>query len=152
MYAKKIDYVDYNGQERSETFYFNLTKTELTQMDMVQAGGLQGYINKIIETRNGKEVMDAFNMLLSKSYGEKSLDGRRFVKSPELYKAFTETEAYNKFFYDLVTDSKAAAEFVNGVVSSVMEELPKDQQVLTQAKMEAMIAQNNTSEAVETNN
>lgn len=141
MYTRKIKYVDYDGNEREETFYFNLTKTELTQMDMIQAGGLESYINRIIESKNGKDTMEMFNLILSKSYGEKSLDGRRFIKSPELYKAFTETEAYNTFFYELVTDAKVAADFVNGVVSSVMDDIPEDKRREAEAKYKEMLGE-----------
>lgn len=122
MFVKEVTYTDYNGNQRTETLYFNLTKSEMTQMNLAQEGGLDTYIKRIMETQNGQEIIDMFDLILSKSYGQKSLDGRRFIKSPELYQEFKETEAYNEFFFELITDSEKAADFVNGVVSSITED------------------------------
>lgn len=125
MYKEDITYTDYNGQERTETLYFNLTKSELARMNMTMAGGMEAYIKSIIASQNGQEIMDLFDMILSKSYGQKSLDGRRFIKSPEIYKEFTETEAFNEFFFKLVTNAEYAGKFVEGIVSSALKDIPK---------------------------
>lgn len=116
MIKKTITYKDYNGDERTETFMFNLTKAEILEMELTTIGGLEQLVNKIIETQDTKSLVKIFKELLCKSYGEKSPDGRRFIKSDELTKAFTETEAYSVLFMELATDSKAAADFVNGVI------------------------------------
>lgn len=118
MLAKTITYTDYEGTERKETFYFNLNESELIEMQVSATGGLTKYIEKIIESKDGGKIMAVFKELLFKSYGEKSADGRRFVKSEELSKAFSQTEAYNKLFMELCTDDKAAAAFVNGLLPS----------------------------------
>lgn len=116
MLTKTINYVDYDGNERSEKFYFNLTEAELVEMEVSATGGLTRYIEKILEGKDGAKIMGVFKELLFKSYGEKSPDGRRFIKSPELSEAFSQTEAYNKLFMELCTDEKAAAAFVNGII------------------------------------
>lgn len=116
MFKKRIKYVDYNGNQREEDFYFNLTRTELTEMEFSSAGGLQNYIQKIIDAQSGQEIITVMKDLIFKSYGEKSLDGKYFNKSKEISEAFSHTEAYDILFMELATDDKAAADFVNGII------------------------------------
>lgn len=116
MLAKTITYTDYDGTERTEKFYFNLTEAELVEMEVSATGGLTRYIEKILEGKDGGKIMSVFKDLLFKAYGEKSADGRRFIKSEELSVEFSQTEAYNKLFMELCTDDKAAAAFVNGII------------------------------------
>lgn len=116
MLTKTITYTDYDGNERTEKFYFNLNESELVEMEVSATGGLTKYIEKILESKDGGKIMAVFKDLLFKSYGEKSPDGKRFVKSEELSIAFSQTEAYNKLFMELCTDQNAAANFVNGII------------------------------------
>lgn len=116
MFKKRIKYTDYNGNQREEDFYFNLTRTELTEMEFSSSGGLQNYIQKIIDAQNGQEIIAVMKDLIFKSYGEKSLDGKYFNKSKEISEAFSHTEAYDILFMELATDDKAAADFVNGII------------------------------------
>lgn len=116
MYKKTVTYTDYNGIERTESFYFNLTKAEIVEMQLGVDGGWTERMQKIIDSKDGPTIMREFKKLIMMSYGEKSEDGKRFVKSKELSEAFLQTEAYNKIFMDIVTDSKAAADFANGIL------------------------------------
>ena len=116
MLKKTITYIDYNGVERKEDFYFNFTKAELTDMNLSVQGGLQAMIQKIVDTQDVPEIAKIFKEMIFKAYGEKSADGRRFIKSKELSEAFSQTEAYSELYMALATDSKAAADFVNGVM------------------------------------
>lgn len=120
MLQKSIKYVDYNGVEREETFLFNLTKAELMEMELGTAGGLTEMIQKIIQTKDQPSIIKIFKELILKAYGEKSADGKRFIKTDEhenpLSRAFSETEAYSNLFMELSTDDKAAAAFVNGII------------------------------------
>lgn len=116
MITKTIKYTDYNGVEREEPFLFNLTKAELMEMEMSIEGGLTEMIQKIIKTQNSPEIIKIFKELILKAYGEKSADGRRFIKSKELSEAFSQTEAYSQLFMELATDDVKAAEFFNGVI------------------------------------
>lgn len=116
MFKKRIKYEDFNGNQREEDFYFNLTKSELTEMEFSSSGGLQNYIRKIVDAQNGQEIIAVMKDLIFKSYGEKSLDGKYFNKSKEISEAFSHTKAYDILFMELATDDKAAAEFVNGIV------------------------------------
>lgn len=121
MFKKRIKYTDYNGNEREEDFYFNLTRTELTEMEFSSAGGLQNYIQKIIDAQNGQEIITVMKDLIFKSYGEKSLDGKYFNKSKDISEAFSHTEAYDILFMELATDDKAASDFVNGIIPKSLE-------------------------------
>lgn len=118
MYKKTITYTDYNGNERTEDFYFNLTKAELMEMEMSIPGGMKGMLEKIISAQDTGKIIETFKKILLKSYGEKSEDGKRFIKSPELSKAFSETEAYSIMFVELAQDATKASEFVNGIIPS----------------------------------
>lgn len=116
MLKKTITYTDYNGTERKEDFYFNLTKAEVMEMEMSTAGGLTEMINRIVAAQDAPTIMDIFKKLILKAYGEKSLDGKRFIKSDEISTAFSQTEAYSQLFMELATDADEASKFVNGIV------------------------------------
>lgn len=115
MLKKKITYVDYNGEERSEDFYFNLNKAELLEMSFSKEGGLEHYVEKIIKSQSGAEIMALFKEIICKAYGEKSFDGKRFIKSQELTEQFTQTEAYAQLYVELASNPDKAAEFINAV-------------------------------------
>lgn len=116
MLKKTITYTDYNGNERTEDFYFNLTKAECAEMEMSVNGGIVAMIEKIIATQEQPKLVSIFKEFILKAYGEKSLDGKRFMKSDEIRTAFAETEAYSILFMELATDSNKAAEFFNGII------------------------------------
>ena len=122
MLAKKIKYVDYNGDDQERTFLFNLNKAEIAEMEMTTPGGLVNHINKITDAQNLPELTALFKTLILKSYGEKSSDGQRFVKSKELSTEFSETEAYSELFVELISNADAAANFVNGIVPTISNE------------------------------
>ncbi len=128
MLKKTITYTDYDGQSRTEDFYFNLTKAELTEMNFSTNGGFEKWIEKIINARDSKEIIAVFKDIILKSYGEKSLDGKRFIKNDELRAEFSQTEAYSELFMELATDDKAAAAFINGIIpADVSQEMNKTQ-------------------------
>ena len=127
MLKKEITYVDQNDTERTESFYFNLSKAELAEMQLSANGGLETYINNIIEAKDGASMVQIFKDLILKAYGEKSPDGKRFVKSQEVSDGFAQTEAYSQLFMELITDDKAAAEFINGIMpKDLQEEMKKE--------------------------
>jgi len=116
MLKKLIEYTDFNGGKRSENFYFSLSEAELMDMELETVGGFQQMLQLIIDKQDIPKIVKAFKKIIRESYGEKSADGRRFIKSPELSEAFTQTNAYNKLYMELITDAKAAAEFLNAIV------------------------------------
>ena len=121
MFKKTITYTDYNGNERTEDFYFNLSKAELMEMEMSMPGGMKAMLERIISAQDTGKIIETFKKILLKAYGEKSEDGKRFIKSPELSKAFSETEAYSIMFTELAQDATKASEFVNGIVPSSLK-------------------------------
>ena len=120
MIKKNIKYTDYNGTERNEDFYFNLTKAEVMEMEMSTSGGLAETIKRIVAAQDQPAIIKIFKDLILKAYGEKSADGKRFVKSEEISVAFSQTEAYSQLFMELATDADEAAKFVNGIVPADM--------------------------------
>ena len=125
MITKKITYEDYNGNKRTEEFCFHLNKAELMKLELGVKGGLTELMQRMIAAQDSPEMLKIFEELVLKSYGVKSLDGRRFEKSEELAREFTQTEAYSELFMELTTDPKKAAEFFNGVIPADMaKDLP----------------------------
>lgn len=137
MIKKKVTYTDFDGNERTEDFYFNLTTAEITEMEMSVDGGLGVMLQKIIDAKDGKRIINMFKELVLKSYGIKSDDGKRFIKNDEVRDAFVQTQAYSDIFMSLATDDNAASEFVKGI-------LPKDiaNQVEKMSESEMKAAQN----------
>lgn len=123
MLKKTITYEDYDGNQRTEDFYFNMSKAELVDW-LTTSGGytLDKVLEKLVKSENVKEVMDIFKDLVYRSYGEKSLDGRRFIKSKEVKDNFVETEAYSVLYMELVGDAKKAAAFFNGIIPKDLSE------------------------------
>lgn len=116
MLKKLITYTDYDGKERKENFYFNLSKAELMDMELGTIGGMKQLIDLIIDKQDIPKIVEAFKTIILKAYGEKSPDGRRFIKSKELSEAFAQTEAYSELYMSLITDAEAAAAFINGIM------------------------------------
>ena len=127
MLAKTVTYTDYNGNERTETFYFNLTKAELTEMELGVAGGLTTMLKTIIDSKDTPSLIREFKKLVLASYGVKSPDGKRFIKNDELATEFIQTEAYSQIFMELATDADAASKFVNGIVPSDVSKAASEQ-------------------------
>ena len=121
MLKKIITYTDYNGVERTEPSYFNLSKAELMEMELGVTGGMTEMLDKIIAAKDAPSLMKTFKEMIMKSYGIKSDDGKRLIKSEELSIAFTQTEAYSVLFMELITDDKAAADFVNGIIPNEIQ-------------------------------
>lgn len=128
MYKKTITYEDYNGETRTEDFYFNFNKAELVEMELSTAGGLTNLITKITNAKDGPTIIKIFKKLVLDAYGERSDDGRRFIKSKELSEAFSQTPAYSEIFMELSTDDEAAAKFINGIIpADLAAEVAKEQ-------------------------
>lgn len=119
MLKRKIKYIDYNGVEREEDFYFNLTKAEVAEMELSTVGGLVAMFEKISQTQNIPAVAKILKGIIFKAYGEKSDDGKRFIKSQELSEAFAQTEAYSDLFYELVSNPQAMSEFIHAILPTV---------------------------------
>lgn len=130
MLKKTMTYIDYNGTERTEDFYFNLSKAELMEMELSVNGGLAEMLQNIVNAQDSPAIIKTFKEIILKAYGRKTPDGRGFEKSEELSRAFSQTEAYSDLFMLLATNAEEAAKFVNGIV-------PQDTQ-MTPAQIAAM--------------
>ena len=127
MLKKIITYTDYSGVERTEPFYFNLSKAELIEIELGVTGSMTEMRNKNIAAKDAPSLMKTFKEMIMKAYGVKSDDGKRLIKSEELSIAFTQTEAYSVLFMELITDDKAAADFVNGIIPNEIKDKVADQ-------------------------
>jgi hypothetical protein len=132
MIKKTLTYTDYDGNERTEDFYFNLSKAELMEMDFSASGGMEKMIKRIVDAQDTKRIIEVFKDIILKSYGEKSADGRRFIKVSDgrrLAEDFAQTEAYSELYMELATNDKAATEFINGVIpQSLAAEIAANQE------------------------
>lgn len=130
MITRTIEYVDYDGNQRKEKHYFNLTQFEATEIaveipdDIVEdlESDAANPENRVTTARNlteklGKKgVMDFIKNIVLKSYGVKSPDGKRFIKSEQLTTEFSQTLAFSSFMMRLMTDDEEASRFINGVI------------------------------------
>lgn len=116
MLKKVIKYTDFNGVEREEEFYFNLTEAELAEMNLMTKGGLKTYLESIIATKDTPALAELFKTIIDKSYGVKSPDGRKFMKSKDILEDFIYTQAYSNLYMELVTNADSASNFINSIV------------------------------------
>ena len=126
MIKKTISYTDYDGNERKEDFYFNLSKPELIEMQTSEAGGLEKKIEKITQEQDVAKIIELMKEIIQKSYGVKSDDGKRFIKNQDILDEFMQSEAYSELFMELATDANAASDFINGILpKGLVEEAKK---------------------------
>ena len=128
MISKTVKYVDYNGTERTETHWFNLTEAELMEMELSTTGGLAEMMQNLIEAQDMPSIFRIFKDLVLKAYGQRAADGRRFIKTEngrKLADEFAETEAYSIIFTELATNADEAAKFINGVVPQQLADKAK---------------------------
>ena len=125
MLKKEITYVDYFGKERKETFYFNLSKGEISRDFLRTEGSLVEKLKPIVDAKNNADIIDTFENLIRKSYGEIAEDGRRFIKKDdngrELFEKFKETPAYDKLYMEMLSDQKKMVEFVKGILDDELQ-------------------------------
>lgn len=131
MLKKTITYKDYNDEERTEDFYFNLSKAEVTEMELSTEGGLGAKIERITKAKDVPAIIAFFKELILKAYGQKSPDGKRFIKSQALSEEFSQTEAYSNLFMELATNAEQASAFVNGII-------PTEAKPVTNASLEVV--------------
>lgn len=125
MLKESITYIDFNGLERTEDFRFNLTKTELTRMETSKSGSLSALLTKIVNAKDMPDILEAIEMLILKSYGEVSADGKRFDKSDKLSEDFSHTAAYDTLFEKMITNDEYAYKFILGILPAELAEQVK---------------------------
>lgn len=120
MFKKTITYADFNGVERTEDFYFNLTEAEIADMQITTVGGLDEFVRRIVAAKNQVAIVGIFKRIIKASYGVKSDDGRRFIKNDQIWEEFAQTNAYSQFYMELATNADAAAAFINGITPATV--------------------------------
>jgi hypothetical protein len=125
MLKKTITYTDFNGEETTEVFFFHLSKAELVELEMSHDGGFVDAMKKVIEAEDNTTIVNEFKKIILKSYGQKTPDGKRFIKNEQLREEFESSEAFSTLFMELLTDAGAAAEFMNGIIPQDMAEQAK---------------------------
>lgn len=128
MYKRTIKYTDFNGVERTQDFYFYLSKTNLTKLNSRVEGGIQNKFEKMINKIDVKELVATVEELILSAYGEKSDDGTRFIQNEKLSTEFSQTPAYDDLFMSLINDPDALADFIKKI-------LPQDLQVKIEEEM-----------------
>lgn len=129
MLKHDITFENFEGETVTETFYFNLTKTEIITLEVGYEGGLEAAIKRIIETKDHAKLIEEFKRIILMAYGVKSEDGRRFIKSDQLREEFTQTAAFDELFMKLATDADFGANFIKGIIpKSMMVEIEKQEQ------------------------
>ena len=134
MFKKEIEYEDFNGQKRKEMFYFNLSKAELMEMELSTQAGMEEMIKMLIATKDNAKIVQTFKDLILKSYGIKSEDGTRFIKTPELREAFEQSNAYSELFMEILSDTNAQVAFINGVINGVNAPEMKEEDAIAKLK------------------
>ena len=129
MYKKTVTYTDYDGVERTESFFFNLSRAELLDMELGSDGGMTGLINKIVDEKDTKRIVGLFKDIMNRSYGVKSDDGKRFIKNEEVLNEFLDSAAYSDIYMELVTNTDKAIEFVNGIMPADLVEKAAKQEL-----------------------
>lgn len=122
MITKTITYEDFNGESRTETKYFNLTRTELAKLEYSHGGGLTEWIKRAVEAKNGRTILETFEELIKAAYGVKSPDGKTLMKSDEIFEEFKASNAYDQLFMSLVTDAEEASKFIIGCMPKELQE------------------------------
>lgn len=132
MLKKTITYEDYNGIERTEDFYFNLSKSEIMSWQLGVSGGLAELLSKIVNAKDIPELVEYFEELILRAYGEKSPDGKQFIKSDELATAFKQTPAYDMLYMELIESEDYASEFVKGILPKDVEKMIREEDLKVQ--------------------
>lgn len=123
MYIKAITYENYNGEKRTKNFYFNLTRTELAKMELLEKAGMEATIKQMVNEDDRAKIIELFEKIVLGAYGEKSADGEEFLKSPEITARFVAHPAYDVLFMELISSDKAMADFINAIIP---QDLAKD--------------------------
>lgn len=126
MISKKITFENFDGETVTETHYFNLTAAEIAEMEVSKDGGLSAYLKQIVEAENVRRVLEVFKEIVSRSYGERSEDGKRFHKNKEIAESFCTTEAYSAMFVEFISDADAFAKFVSALMPKSVRLSPEE--------------------------
>jgi len=134
MIKKTVTYEDFNGEKKTKELWFHFSESEITNEELTTEGGLYNTIRKMTEEQDRIMLAKLFRQIILKSYGEKSADGERFMKSQEIMDNFEHSAAYDALYMELATDTQKVSDFVKGTLpknlaARVDEELAKNPQL-----------------------
>ena len=118
MIKKVIKYTDFNGQNRSEVAYFNLNKLEVLKLTAKLGMDIDKYAKQLAESEDLAKMLQFIEDIILMAYGEKSQDGRSFVKSKDRTAEFESSNAFAELFDQLVTNPQQTAQFASGIVGA----------------------------------
>lgn len=130
MLKKSITYTDFDGNEVTDTFYFNLTKSEVVELEASQQGGIEAFVKRVSAAQDNKTLLAEFKRIVLLAYGEKSPDGKRFIKNDELREEFSQTAAFDELFIDLISVEGSAVNFFKGLLPKDLTEAAEQNKVL----------------------
>ena len=136
MLKREIKYTDFDGNKASDTFYFNITKSEIVELEVERDGGMEGYIKRIINAEDNHALVAEFKKIILLAYGQKSPDGKRFIKTDQLREEFSQTAAFDELFIELATKDGAAADFFIGVLPADVSQAAQAQELLPQPNIQ----------------
>ena len=119
MIKQTVTYTDYDGEKVTEHLWFNLNKAELMELDKKYGGKLSNYLRRWSEKDDRTKLGVFFKDFILRSYGVKSEDGKRFVKSEEAARDFYQSIAFDTLFDIVLGDADKAKAFVDGVCAGV---------------------------------
>lgn len=133
MLKRTMTTVDFGGTERTEEYYFNLTRAEIMEMELNTEGGFVQMIDRISAAKSQLELAKLFKQIICKSYGVLSPDGRKFIKNDAILADFMATQAYSDLYYKLASDADEASAFFEGILpEDVKAEMKENPQTNTQ--------------------
>ena len=148
MYKQTLTYEDFNGDTVTESHHFNLSKREIKDLfietpnfvdDFLSAFDTKPVIDKktnkpvidpetgevVVELVDRREAAKAIDYIVDLSYGVKTEDGKRFIKSKELLDTFKTTGFYDELMIQLIIDQELATNFFNGIFPKEIQEKAK---------------------------
>lgn len=126
MFSRTFEYTGYDGQPHKDTWWFNLSEAELYKLELSNLGGMNGMMNRLLRESKPGEIVEVFESLILSAVGERSVDGRKFIKNQEIRDDFYQSKAYSDLFVELVSSGEKLAEFLKGAIpAEVAAELAK---------------------------
>lgn len=118
MFKQNIAYVDFNGVERKEDFYFHLSLPEVTRLEAEIGRPMDEHVKDLVSNQDLKTLIDFLEKMILNSFGRKTADGKSFHKSKELRLEFEHSQAYAELFEMLLTNPELAKKFGEGVADN----------------------------------
>lgn len=118
MFKHSVEYVDFNGSDRKEDLYFHLSLPEVTRLEAEIGMGLEDYIKGLTTNQELNTLLAFLERMLLSSYGQKTSDGKSFIKSQVIREAFEYSQAYAEIFEQVLSNPDLARKFGENVADN----------------------------------